>query len=73
MCANVPNDVRSGDENTDRTVDTVRRVDTTIHRHNQDRKLQSMMVVVRLDCLHQGQDFVFSILFGDFETKFSPD
>lgn len=46
MCANVPNDVHSGDESMVRTVDTVQHVDTKDHpRILPGRKRHSKMVV----------------------------
>lgn len=73
MYANGPNDVHLNDENMVHMVDKVLHVDKAYRWHSHRVQMhRPTMVAVRLDCLHQDRDFVFSILFGDFETRFLP-
>lgn len=73
MCVNDPNGGHLNDENMAHTVDKVRHADTIDLRHSpQVQMLLQNLVVVRLDYLHPSRDFVFSIWFDDFETRFLP-
>lgn len=73
MCANDLNGGHLNDENMAHTVDKVQHADTVGLRHSPKvQMLRRMMAVERSDYLHPCQDFVFSIWFDDFETRFLP-